>query len=169
MDSRSPMALPASSTRGHALERPRRRRPWPADRQPRWRRWCRVRHTRPRRAVRRPRQACRAAPSGLPRRSLGEGGHGGDCSLAFHLGDDRATARAATEMVLHQEAAAGAKFIAQIGLKLRGGTPNRQRCRRSRSSPNPRSRCLDLAGVHAFRSHLVECSFQTVFDITTPS
>ena len=44
--------------------------------------------------------------------------HGDDCSLAFHLGDPRATAGAATEMVFHQEAAAGAQLLAQIRPEL---------------------------------------------------
>jgi hypothetical protein len=58
-------------------------------------------------------------PSGLLRRSLGEGGHDGDCCVAFQRRNQRATARAPTEMVFDQEAAAGAKVIAQIRLEIR--------------------------------------------------
>ena len=84
-------------------------------------------------------------------------------SLAFHLGDPRTTARATTEMVFHQEAAAGAQVIAQIRPELRAELRTYGAAGVRDLLPNARSRRLDLAGVHAFRSHLVKCSFQTVF------
>jgi hypothetical protein len=66
-------------------------------------------------------------------------------------------------MVFHQEAATGAKFIAQIRAKLRAELCTNGAAGVCDLLPNARLRRLDLFGGHAFRSHLIECSFQPVF------
>jgi hypothetical protein len=66
-------------------------------------------------------------------------------------------------MVFHQEAAARTQLVAQIRaevlpeLRTRGAAGVRHR------PPGPRPRRLERASVHVFLSHLLECSFQTVF------
>ena len=81
--------------------------------------------------------------------------HGDDCSLAFHLGDPRATAGTTTEMVFHQDAAAGAELFAQIRAEVLAELSTDGAAGVRHLLPNARPRGLDRAGVHVFRSHLV--------------
>jgi hypothetical protein len=66
-------------------------------------------------------------------------------------------------MIFDQQTAAAAQLVHQIRvevlpeLRTRGAAGVRHR------PPGPRPRRLERASVHVFLSHLLECSFQTVF------
>ena len=81
--------------------------------------------------------------------------HGDDRPLALHFGDPGATAGAAAEMVFHQDAAAAAQLLAQVGTEILPELRTRGAVGVRHLLPDARSRGLERAGVHVFLFHFL--------------
>ncbi len=112
-------------------------------------------------------EQCRRRGQGSPSHPAGGGAafvkatagqaswHGDDRPLALHFGDPGATARAAAEMIFHEDATAAAQLISQIRVEILPELRTRGAAGVRHLLPDAHPRGLERAGVHVFLFHFL--------------
>ena len=94
--------------------------------------------------------------------------HGDDPSFPLHPGHRGAARGAAAEMVFHQDTAAASELSAQVRAEVRPEFRTAGAGGVRHVVPRARPRGLERCGIDVFLSHLLQCSFQSVFGHRRP-